>query len=253
MCAQFGCCSSFGGRALSTQNKHTRLCRSLWSGRAPCARRSPRAAAGPTTSTPARACRCVCALWTWGVLGGDWGEARLAACVSHCPHHDTHKTQKQMLHSNGQTVYPEVEGLSILLGYRTANAGCCKVWVVFELRLLPSVCVARRHKHDQPSLKHKDNHHHEQQQQKLKPEGHPAPALGQRRLPGDALCARRGRSAARRNRGSRGGAGDGGGGGDLKGAHFFVCLGLWNHSFFSLIPIFFHQDFSIKHCKKNTT
>jgi hypothetical protein len=32
-----------------------------------------------------------------------------------------------MMHKEGQTPYSEVEGLTVLLGYRTANAGCCKV------------------------------------------------------------------------------------------------------------------------------
>ena len=33
----------------------------------------------------------------------------------------------QMLHKEGSQVYSEVEALSILKGYKTANAGCCKV------------------------------------------------------------------------------------------------------------------------------
>lgn len=32
-----------------------------------------------------------------------------------------------MMHKETQTPYSEVEGLSVLLGYKTANAGCCKV------------------------------------------------------------------------------------------------------------------------------
>lgn len=32
-----------------------------------------------------------------------------------------------MMHKETQTPYSEVEGLALLLGYRTANAGCCKV------------------------------------------------------------------------------------------------------------------------------
>ncbi|GFR40709.1 hypothetical protein Agub_g1315 [Astrephomene gubernaculifera] len=32
-----------------------------------------------------------------------------------------------MVHTDLNTVYPEVAALSILLGYQTANAGCCKV------------------------------------------------------------------------------------------------------------------------------
>lgn len=32
-----------------------------------------------------------------------------------------------MVHRDTNTVYSEVEGLSLLLGYKTANAGCCKV------------------------------------------------------------------------------------------------------------------------------
>jgi hypothetical protein len=35
-----------------------------------------------------------------------------------------------MLHPEGcNVVYPEVEGFSVLLGYATSNAGCCKVVV----------------------------------------------------------------------------------------------------------------------------
>jgi hypothetical protein len=33
----------------------------------------------------------------------------------------------QMMHKETQATYSEVEGLALLLGYRTANAGCCKV------------------------------------------------------------------------------------------------------------------------------
>jgi hypothetical protein len=32
-----------------------------------------------------------------------------------------------MVHQQGNNVYGEVEALSVLLGYKTANAGCCKV------------------------------------------------------------------------------------------------------------------------------
>ncbi|GIL74692.1 hypothetical protein Vretimale_2326 [Volvox reticuliferus] len=32
-----------------------------------------------------------------------------------------------MIHTELNTVYPEVPALSILMGYQTANAGCCKV------------------------------------------------------------------------------------------------------------------------------
>lgn len=32
-----------------------------------------------------------------------------------------------MMHKESQTPYSEVEGLSLLLGFRTANAGCCKI------------------------------------------------------------------------------------------------------------------------------
>eukprot|EP00195_Chlamydomonas_chlamydogama_P015190 CAMPEP_0202889956 /NCGR_PEP_ID=MMETSP1392-20130828/492_1 /ASSEMBLY_ACC=CAM_ASM_000868 /TAXON_ID=225041 /ORGANISM="Chlamydomonas chlamydogama, Strain SAG 11-48b" /LENGTH=136 /DNA_ID=CAMNT_0049573411 /DNA_START=46 /DNA_END=453 /DNA_ORIENTATION=+ len=32
-----------------------------------------------------------------------------------------------MVHKECNSVYPEVEGLSVLKGYKTANAGCCKV------------------------------------------------------------------------------------------------------------------------------
>lgn len=32
-----------------------------------------------------------------------------------------------MVHQHTNDVYPEVEGLTVLLGYKTANAGCCKV------------------------------------------------------------------------------------------------------------------------------
>jgi len=55
-----------------------------------------------------------------------------------CPNQHTHSRtapnpqpppppQPQMMHKESQTPYSEVEGLSVLLGYRTANAGCCKV------------------------------------------------------------------------------------------------------------------------------
>jgi hypothetical protein len=33
----------------------------------------------------------------------------------------------QMIQRGTNNVYPEVEGLSILLGFKTQNAGCCKV------------------------------------------------------------------------------------------------------------------------------
>ncbi len=32
-----------------------------------------------------------------------------------------------MIHKESNTVYSEVEALSVLKGYKTANAGCCKV------------------------------------------------------------------------------------------------------------------------------
>jgi hypothetical protein len=32
-----------------------------------------------------------------------------------------------MIQQGTNNVYPEVEGLSVLLGYKTQNAGCCKV------------------------------------------------------------------------------------------------------------------------------
>jgi hypothetical protein len=32
-----------------------------------------------------------------------------------------------MMHKESQTPYSEVEGAALLLGYRTSNAGCCKV------------------------------------------------------------------------------------------------------------------------------
>lgn len=32
-----------------------------------------------------------------------------------------------MVHQDSQAVYPEVEGLVALLGYKTATAGCCKI------------------------------------------------------------------------------------------------------------------------------
>jgi len=32
-----------------------------------------------------------------------------------------------MIHQGTINAYPEVEGLSVLLGYKTQNAGCCKV------------------------------------------------------------------------------------------------------------------------------
>jgi hypothetical protein len=33
----------------------------------------------------------------------------------------------QMIQRGTNNVYPEVEGLSLLLGFKTQNAGCCKV------------------------------------------------------------------------------------------------------------------------------
>lgn len=36
----------------------------------------------------------------------------------------------QMIQQGTNNVYPEVEGLSILLGFKTQNAGCCKVRAV---------------------------------------------------------------------------------------------------------------------------
>jgi hypothetical protein len=33
----------------------------------------------------------------------------------------------QMIQQGTNNVYPEVEGLSLLLGFKTQNAGCCKV------------------------------------------------------------------------------------------------------------------------------
>jgi hypothetical protein len=33
----------------------------------------------------------------------------------------------QMIQQGTNNVYPEVEGLSILLNFKTQNAGCCKV------------------------------------------------------------------------------------------------------------------------------
>lgn len=33
----------------------------------------------------------------------------------------------QMIHTENQQVYSEVDGLSVLMGFQTANAGCCKV------------------------------------------------------------------------------------------------------------------------------
>ena len=43
-----------------------------------------------------------------------------------------------MIHTENNVVYPEVEGLSVLMGYKTANAGCCKVrgQRMFWLKLL---------------------------------------------------------------------------------------------------------------------
>jgi hypothetical protein len=32
-----------------------------------------------------------------------------------------------MVHQEGNIVYAEVEALSVLMGYKTSNAGCCKV------------------------------------------------------------------------------------------------------------------------------
>ena len=40
----------------------------------------------------------------------------------------------QMIHREYQNVYSEVDALSTLLGYKTSNAGCCKV------RALPTAC-----------------------------------------------------------------------------------------------------------------
>lgn len=34
---------------------------------------------------------------------------------------------RQMIQQGTNNVYPEVEGLSVLLGFKTQNAGCCKV------------------------------------------------------------------------------------------------------------------------------
>ena len=68
-----------------------------------------------------------------------------------------------MIHKEGTVVYPEVEALSVLMGYKTANAGCCKVRPVFLLRRAGShyshVCT-------------------------LLP-GFAAPRVGQRSVPGD--------------------------------------------------------------------
>lgn len=32
-----------------------------------------------------------------------------------------------MIHTDLNVVYPEVSALSVLMGYQTSNAGCCKV------------------------------------------------------------------------------------------------------------------------------
>ena len=45
----------------------------------------------------------------------------------------------QMIHKEGNQVYSEVEALSVLKGYKTANAGCCKVR---EGGALPAVWAA---------------------------------------------------------------------------------------------------------------
>lgn len=49
-----------------------------------------------------------------------------------------------MIHKDTQTPYSEVEGLSVLLGFRTANAGCCKAGLVIRgipLQMADTVCL----------------------------------------------------------------------------------------------------------------
>ena len=46
-----------------------------------------------------------------------------------------------MIHQEGNNVYGEVEALSVLLGYKTANAGCCKVSEAFGVRACVRVVV----------------------------------------------------------------------------------------------------------------
>lgn len=50
----------------------------------------------------------------------------------------------QMVHQDSNNVYPEVEGLSVLLGYKTANAGCCKVRDPRAAPPPPSSCMVSR-------------------------------------------------------------------------------------------------------------
>ncbi|KIY94315.1 hypothetical protein MNEG_13646 [Monoraphidium neglectum] len=52
--------------------------------------------------------------------------ARLLAAGHWCDYIDP-CSGLPMIHQESQTPYSEVEGLSLLLGYKTANAGCCKV------------------------------------------------------------------------------------------------------------------------------
>lgn len=44
----------------------------------------------------------------------------------------------QMVQQGTNNVYPEVEGLSVLLGFKTQNAGCCKVSTLTGCGPLPS-------------------------------------------------------------------------------------------------------------------
>jgi hypothetical protein len=39
----------------------------------------------------------------------------------------------QMVHKDSTVPYGEVEGFSTLLGYKTSNAGCCKVHSVYTV------------------------------------------------------------------------------------------------------------------------
>ncbi|GIL74693.1 hypothetical protein Vretimale_2326 [Volvox reticuliferus] len=58
-----------------------------------------------------------------GFLTVPTGAQRNDFCIAHVPSCGI----SQMIHTELNTVYPEVPALSILMGYQTANAGCCKV------------------------------------------------------------------------------------------------------------------------------
>ena len=65
-----------------------------------------------------------CCLWALEPTG------RSLAIWRHCHGHgnrpDCCVVMLQMM-SRGQQVYSEVDGMTAMLGYQTANAGCCKV------------------------------------------------------------------------------------------------------------------------------